>query len=221
MTVSGSENNGTSQPIPSSAEIRTLIDDAQKAVRDELIKKFAGWVVAGLVGLLGLAVVGGWFILKPILTKEVGGVPEGAVVAFDRADLTQDDCPDGWRPYKLARARTIVGAGALTPDLLKMATDEHGRPLVGYVLRQHGGEQVHELRLEEIPSHVHTFVDHQFVVTTPAPRDSFGGLREPAGGGAGQAQNTTNPVGGNDRRETVPHNTMPPFIALYYCKKDK
>jgi hypothetical protein len=70
-------------------------------------------------------------------------VPRGAVVAFDRDDLTEDICPTGWVPFLEARAHVIVGAGDPSKSPGKMAYDERRKPLQGYVLRQHGGEQTY------------------------------------------------------------------------------
>jgi hypothetical protein len=88
--------------------------------------------------------------LSDLRSSGLAAIPSGAVLAFDAPNLNQDRCPLGWTPFLEARGRTIVGAGDPSRAPGKMAADENGRMLKGYVLRQHGGEQM-LARLEEDP----------------------------------------------------------------------
>lgn len=202
MSETGGGGDGARAVTP---EVSALIADAQKKLRDELLGRFAAGIGAAAVGLLSLSVVGGWLIVKPILVKQVGGAPRGAVVAFDRDDLDENHCPDGWSPFLYARARTIVGAGDPSHTPEKMPFSENGVPLSGYVLRQHGGEQKHLLTIDEMPRH-----DHGGGAV--GTRD-HAGLDNSAHGVANDIKPLESQGGGQ------PHNIMPPFIALYYCKK--
>lgn len=111
------------------------------AIRKEAVEQSAKWVIGAIVALAGFAVIGWWLYFRPMVTDAIGGVPRGAVMAFDRDDLGRDRCPSGWAPFLEARARVIVGAGDPSEAPGKMAFDERGRRLEGYVLRQHGGQQ--------------------------------------------------------------------------------
>jgi hypothetical protein len=121
----------------------TLASVAKAAVRTEAIQQSAKWVIGGAVALVGFAAVGWWFYFKPSVIDTLGGVPRGAVMAFDRDDLTEDTCPIGWVPFLEARAHVIVGAGDPAKSPGKMRYDERQKLLQGYVLRQHGGEQTY------------------------------------------------------------------------------
>lgn len=112
------------------------------AVRKEAVGYVAKAVIATAVGIIGVAGLGLWLYAKTVLPELVGGVPRGAVLAFDRDDLSENKCPPTWTPFLEARGRTIVGAGNPENGPGKMAYDETGRMLKGFVLRQHGGEQV-------------------------------------------------------------------------------
>lgn len=146
--------------------------------------------------------------------------PRGAVVAFDRDDLAQDKCPDGWSPFKNARARVIIGAGDPQEAPGKMGFDEYRERLKHYVLGQHGGGERVVLQELEMPIHHH--------VTSQIEGDTYGYV-----GGPTDLSNTNLGVGhktvkqgkfsisGSDTSTAggnASHNNMPPFIALYYCK---
>jgi len=184
-------------------QVQSLIDDARKSIYDELIKKFAAWVIAAGLGLLSLAALGGWFVLKPILFNAIGGVPRGAVVAFDRDDFTVAKCEEGWTPFEPTRARVIVGVGKPAESYAKSENDD---VLKSYNFGQTGGEQTHKLTIGEMPKHSHggAFGNGDGGVALNSDHN----VLKPGG-------HSTTEVGGDQ-----PHNIMPPFIALYFCKKD-
>lgn len=184
----------------------TVYTEALQAVRKEILNKLAVGVVAGVLSLMAITVAGWWLYFKPQIVLAVGGLPRGAVVAFDRDDLNEDKCPDGWSPFKEGRARAIVGSGNPASAGTRMGSNEDGTPLNGYVLREHGGKQVTKLTIDEMPMHTHG-----------AP--SFGGTNSARPGGQGDGlfgsgKSATDPTGGGK-----PFTNMPPFIALYLCKK--
>src|ERR1700730_14874455 len=111
-----------------------LVSATKAAIRKEAIQQSAKWVIGGAVALAGFAAIGWWFYFKPLVIDTLGGVPRGAVMAFDRDDLTEDHCPVGWVPFLEARAHVIVGAGDPAKSPGKMAYDERGNKLQGYVL---------------------------------------------------------------------------------------
>ena len=76
-----------------------------KAIRSELFGYLGKAAVALIVLLLGFV---GAVLLAYVewrLPKIAGGVPKGAVLAFNN-----DSCPDGWLPLKGGGMRVIVGA---------------------------------------------------------------------------------------------------------------
>jgi hypothetical protein len=154
------------------------------------------------------------------LPGESADVPRGAVMAFDRDDLDANKCPPRWAPFLEARARVIVGAGDPARAPGKMAFDAMAMPLRGFVLRQHGGEQIHKLTLDEMPRHDHPI---QVIEHSEYMRENSGKYHgtDTLGRDASRIDPNwsvvryTEVVGSGQ-----PHNVMPPFLALFYCKKD-
>ena len=102
-------------------------------------------------------------------------------------------CPRGWAEYFEAAGRMIIGVG-------------RGSGLTGRSLRSKGGNETHELTLREMPRHRH-------------------GIPVNAGSGRGLALEPNlglpgTPSGVEMMGNGKPHNNMPPYIALYFCKKD-
>ena len=91
-------------PTGISHEVRTEI-------RREAVQQTAKWAIGATLALMGFAVAGWWLYLKPYMIDVVGGVPRGAVIAFDRDDLDVNKCPPNWSPFELTRGRVVVGAG--------------------------------------------------------------------------------------------------------------
>lgn len=105
-----------------------------------------------------------------------------------------------WSEFEEASGRLIVGVGA--------ATDQNSetRKFKPY---QKGGGYTHKLLESQMPKHVHAQVWGQGsgkLPTTASGNDisTFNGTEI----------QSTSPKGGNE-----PHNNMPPFIALYFCKQ--
>ena len=59
--------------------------------RKEIIAQGSKWLVGAVIALIGFALMGWWFYLKPQLNSVIGGIPKGAVVAFD----ARESCPTG------------------------------------------------------------------------------------------------------------------------------
>ncbi|GEM_PF-4221430 len=127
-------------------------------------------------------------------------IPSGAVVAFDR------ECPnEGWELYDRAGGRFIVGAGHHSNR------DTNGKLLTIYSKpRLDGGEEQHTLTVAEIPAHSHPILrtdsksgDGNFVNWTAM----------------GSPNNKSTGAGTATVGKSQSHNNMPPYIALYFCKK--
>jgi hypothetical protein len=119
-------------------------------------------------------------------------LPVGTVAAFQL-----NECPVGWEFFAASAGRTIIGTG-------------QSDGLTNRNLLDIGGEEMHTLTEAEMPSHTHAYED-QLVAA------NVGGWLG-GGGNSGQAWRDhgipTSATGGNQ-----PHNNMPPYIALLFCKK--
>ena len=199
---------------------------AQEKMTERIITVVLTLVVAGVLGVVGTALGGGALIgalggvqeTEPTFDQQVGtlsdrvqalqakiegatSVPTGAVMAFDLATR----CPDGWGAFKDAGGRTVIGAGAgMIPG-----TEERDESIQTKKYRQHGGEEEVTLTEPQMPKHKHTI---QF-------KGSDTAINAPAGTQRG-ATRTTGPTETRFAGKSQPHNNMPPYIALYFCKKD-
>jgi hypothetical protein len=133
----------------------------------------------------------------------------GAVVAFNRDRQKGSICPRGWSYFEVAGGRFIVGAGEHDNNLRRYPS------YVENAAQAIGGEEMHLLTLDEMPSHDHANGNYQFLMM--AGQDTTGGQ------GLDPTPNEPNLLhvgrilaqGGGQ-----PHNNLPPFIGLYYCVKD-
>jgi len=122
-----------------------------------------------------------------------------AVIAFN---LGKDsECPNGWKPFQPASGRMIVGA---EPSDYPSYSDEEEKAV--------GGEKQVTLTVEQIPKHTHELIEDSAQTT------GYLKAGEQRDGISSQVGNAT-----HDRAMEVgdqAHNNMPPYIALYFCKKD-
>lgn len=124
--------------------------------------------------------------------------PRGAVVGFDRDDLNVDLCPEGWVSFGMP-GHVIVGAGSAAP----------------YLFRERGGAAKHTLTVDEMPQHEHHIRNFEWGHTIngnghPARIDVDDG---------GPWMDNFGRLVTDSRGEGKAHNNMPPYIALYLCKK--
>ena len=130
--------------------------------------------------------------------------PKHAVVAFKegikrKGEDEKEKCPDGWEEYDQAEGRFIIGAGRRNGFEIGM--------------RESGGEYRVKLEIEHMPRHKHE---------NPSRGWEGRGSKEEV-----QALQATDKgeYGGTHARPTdfvgegLPHNNMPPYIALLWCKK--
>ena len=157
---------------------------------------------------------------------EAAKVPSGTVIALD-VSLQIDPitkayvCPEGWQPFTHGVGRMIIGAG--DPAVMsKLSTDAEGEPLKQRPYQNPGGAQRHELKLPEIPSHRHPVQRHSGKPDDQS--DMLGGSEAGYGlarvGDDGKLDRVVGRAGGDEDGKTVPHNIMPPYIALYFCTKE-
>lgn len=120
-------------------------------------------------------------------------VPAGAVMAFDL-----DSCPEGWEPLDKLAGRVVMGAG-----------QRDGSGLTPRKLGETGGEERHHLTIDEMPSHNHQITQQAHWGDRTHNQAGLGGSD-----GTFDASISTNPTGGDK-----PHNVLPPFYVLTYCKR--
>jgi len=191
-----------SEPRASEANEQSAAEALWAAIRSEANAYVAKVVIVTAAGIVALAGFGLWIYVKTILPDVVGGVPRGAVMAFDRDDLDVSKCPPGWSPFTLARGRAVIGAG-------------QGDQLTNRPFRKAEGLEEYPLTQQNIPAHQHDTIIG--VLSSPwgmadvKANAVIGRTAEPARTGLTGAY-------GADKPTPVP--TMPPFVALYYCKKD-
>ena len=114
--------------------------------------------------------------------------------------LTDQDCavlgPD-WRRYEGMGGRFPLGAGQ-TKDIREETTS--------FTLGQDGGAYKHQLTVEEMPKHRHSYrVYHEHRRRC----DGDCSARVPHGA------DTTGEAGGDQ-----PHNNMPPYLVVNFCHKE-
>lgn len=173
------------------------------------------------------------------------GIPKGAVLASTRPCI--DLAPNGdWVPYFPAAGRFVIGAGLHSPAGSSggFNLDANGQPLTTYsgpgdladvTLRRPsaanssgtihvGGSETHKLEKPEMPKHNHAVgwssSDALHTITLNNTRgDVAGDLQfrltyQREGGQAGRF------LMSDFQGQGRPHNNMPPFVALHFCKKD-
>lgn len=139
-------------------------------------------------------------------------VPSGAVVAFDDTSLREDECLPGWTPFEPGHGRTIIGAGT-------------GEGLARREFRDKGGVEKHALIVEELAPHGHElkarFAFMNASGGTVLTVENFAvGRVEKGLGKKNQLSDSSSFTETKPTGQGKPHENMPPFIALFYCRKD-
>ncbi|WP_298937702.1 hypothetical protein [uncultured Ruegeria sp.] len=138
-------------------------------------------------------------------------LPSGAVVAFDFSPTMPQACPDGWITHREIRGRLIVGAGG--PHSNKGSS---GEQLLSYEIGQTGGSETHTLTTEEMPEHSHEFPSG---ISKGQATDNSTTHWFDRGGKSNDRNIQKSNVLVSKEGQGLPHNNMPPYIALYFCKK--
>lgn len=131
-------------------------------------------------------------------------IPAGVVAAFD----LQAGCPAGWAPYTRANGRTIVGAiNSGTGEAPNFKHEVRDKRLYHYNER-HGQERV-TLSVNEMPAHNHDI----------RRKGSDTAIINPGFGSSLGVTGTIGPTETGEKGGGASHNNMPPYVALYYCRK--
>ena len=129
-------------------------------------------------------------------------LPEGAVLAVDNPN----GCPRGWVQEASTNGRFIVGVGGQVGGSAR-------------VFRESGGAETHTLTMAEMPRHDHGGrTDSETRPVWSPSKNQYAVPTDPGGKHItfqDPHQHGIAPAG-----EDQPHNNMPPYIALYFCKKE-
>lgn len=123
-------------------------------------------------------------------------IPRGAVIAF-----TSERCPEGWSRYSDVDGRMIVGVGRRAGASKEFI----------YSFKDTGGEEEHTLTIAELPGHSHN--SNYALNGQSLP---WGPGSHPIPTSAANKGAATDWIAGGGQ----PHNNMPPYIALHFCKKN-
>lgn len=133
----------------------------------------------------------------------------------DNAILIVDDsngCPPGWRD--LAENEPAVFAGRMA-----LAATGDGP----YRYRATGGAATHTLTVPEMPEHTHPVNDpshrHRSEWLGDLEGNSIGWVGQRGTVGSREIPASVTGITIGDAGGGEPHNNMPPYIALYFCKK--
>lgn len=145
--------------------------------------------------------LGGGFVTYIFLPE----LPGAAVVAFD------GECPDGWVSFEASAGRFIVAAGRNRDQNGEVRNFEVG-------IGDDDGQYRHRLVASEVPRHSHS----GSYVVTDVPGNNKGGNHQVMvvySESYGVLEDSVGKSGGVKDEENIPHNNLPPYIALSLCKK--
>lgn len=172
----------------------------------KIIERSFVWFILGVVVAAVLGTVGALTWLEDFVDRrvketvgEIGSLPSSAIMVFDRAD----GCPSGWTRFVEGEGRFIAGASF------------NG----GYSFRATGGVTEIDLNVNHLPGHRHWLI---------VPKDTGVTLQEV---GVSEGNMTINQIvigsdlgvdifARDDGDHSHPIETIPPYIALYFCKKE-
>jgi hypothetical protein len=179
---------------------QTLSAEVVAEIRSETVKQFAKWLIALIVLLMVFAATGWWFFIRQHIDDYIakrGGVPRDAVLAIDSSNA----CPAGWATFADGNGRVIVGSG-------------RGEGTGSRSFRSIGGAESFKLSEGNVPRH-----QHETIVAVLSSSLGTAPSRDDAVWGTRAAPLQTSMTGAFGKQDPDPIPTMPPFIALLYCKK--
>lgn len=164
---------------------------------------------------------------------------KGAVLAFDRSEAVTGDaaggaCPTGWTLFREAGGRFIIGAGQ------HENVNANGQSLRSYPsfsdssTRAVGGEEKHALSLAEMPPHSHSIgafdsgvgdlsLAYKDIQVLPVGSSGFftHSVYARGDGLVTEAKPHDHAISGatGSSGDGNEYSNMPPYIALYFCKK--
>jgi hypothetical protein len=171
----------------------------QAAIREEALKQAGKWTIGAFALLFGIAASGWWFYLQQKLdayiAAKAGGVPPNAVIALDY----QDGCSklgDSW-----------VSAGFDGHFIIGASKTDGGH--FGY--RDHQDNDSIKLTTENLPA---TYYPREHLFQATEKGSAFDSLLT----ATSTKPSDTNFVA-TGSADPTPIKTMPPYVALYFCRK--
>ena len=177
--------------------------DVKTEVRKEVISQLTKWAIASFAALVSLAAIGWWLYLEPkiriYIIDAAGGVPKDAVIA---STTECSKLAGKWDIFEEGTSRFLIGAGNKINEGYSNWLPEGGTPvpLTKYTVNKWGGEEKHLIKSNEMPTLI-TSVRND-LATRPTGMITMN-----------SAQMNFDPKSYNS------FNIMPPYIAVYFCKK--
>ncbi|MEM1130563.1 MAG: hypothetical protein AAGH83_08570 [Pseudomonadota bacterium] len=205
-----------------------LSDEDKRTIRGTIIRSVVLSVLAGVTA--GGAAVFAW--LKDETANIFDPMPTGNVVVTSVVECRE--LGNGWEPFDEAGGRFIVGAGGHTSDSISEYNvfglpENEANPRRKSAM---GGAESVALELDEMPRHAHIssppvenkgfpfWSPYGVSGTTPMQMGFAPGFFASPANSVDSVYPLTSAVGGNANGDTMPHDNIPPYIALYFCKKD-
>ena len=185
----------------------SLNKDVVAEIRKQAISEVTKWAIIAFIALIGIAASGWMFYLKQKLDEYIDTraavLPLSAVVAFDEPNK----CPKGWSAFEQVVGRSVIGVAT--------AQQASANGVVAHPYRDSGGHETHTLTEAELPPLKFSFTVNSAENSSAGDRYNVGGhdlvavLKSPK----------TIELATTGKGDIF--STMPPYVALFYCKKDQ
>jgi hypothetical protein len=186
------------QPVP---VLMANPADVAAEIRKQIVSQFAKYFVGAVFAVLIFVLAAVWFYIKTFYLPWIGVVPAGAVIAMDSPSGCEGIL-GGWEPFKAGEGRFVIGVGKSSE---KYASQHDYQD-------KHGGDEKHILTVDELPKSTVELAWAQSVDGSSSTFNQFvGGGSRP---GTGHFKEKFDLPGKGEAFEA-----MPPYIALYLCKK--
>lgn len=202
-----------------------LDENDRKELRGEVLK----WLVGGVLAGAAAAILAGWSYLRSVDPAALlGAAPSKNVVIMSLVKCTE--LGKGWERYKEANGRFVVAENPDDKVIDLGKASEHVLKKKG--IESVGGSEEVVLIEAQMPTHKHGYKDIFFSETSSnhnwnrtRGHSDFTGVPHKIGLKLKEGVDQDN-VGYQFSRDSFekgsnkPHPNMPPYIALYFCKKN-
>lgn len=202
--------------------VATQLDDVVKRQLEDVVKKQLDGLVTGQLKVLFASQPSGAGTGGPngAAASRLNNIPSGAIMAFDQPC---EKLPTGWSDFREGGGRFIIGANEHSNSLshyVALGQTEGGkkRPSVG-------GVETTVLRPENVPEHRHMLN----IGTSGAQYEKEQHLSRMPGLGIGEdfrtfagrvlVSGSPNDFTSVQGKEVTGFTNIPPYVALYFCKK--
>lgn len=199
---------------------------SEKSFPTTLEAEFKKRLAQAIVGIAFAAVAAigalAWAYIRAL--PERFQIPKNTIVAID----DKDGCPKGWLDIGYDENEYVRFAGRVLVVAGPAVRNEQRNELInaGTVERTpdaEGGQESVRLESIQIPAHSHSISELKRSSEEAHPDGfaigSYFVNRVWVGGNPIGKKLSTSNAGGTPGGETLPHENMPPFIAMHFCKK--